>query len=506
MKKIIALLLAALMVIGMFAACTPADKTPDDTKAPETTDAPETTEGDKTDVPEKGDPVELTWYTVGGGTPSNWDSWTAKVNEYLEEKINVHLNYQIIGWGEWGDSRSVIVQTNEPYDLIFTDMGSFRGDIAMGAFAPLDELIAQTPGLTDLIPEGYLDGCRVDGNLYGIPAYKDCSMTNFFAWTKEHVDQWFPEYADAHTLAEIDAGLYAIKEGWGQTPMQLNADGISCLTGNKYDDCALGNFGLGIAYHGGTEFVPVFEQEDVLSDLNYMHKWYNDGIINSDAGQITGQNPAMTSVGVSQGWPAAAKGWGESRKAEVVVSKYEDTVLSTSSVQGSITCINATSEHKLEAMKLLELINTDTKLRDMMWYGEEGVNFEYIEENGETRVQKLPQEDADKWTGAAYTQGTFFVCTPEAGTVGNPFVDEVKVQNENAVVSPAMGFMPNTDAVADQIAACKAVFEDYKSLLYTGAGDPAETIESMMAAMRAAGFDDIQAEINAQFAEWQASK
>ena len=165
---------------------------------------------------------------------------------------------------------------------------------------------------------------------------------------------------------------------------------------------------------------------------------------------------------------------------------------------GSITCISNSSEHKLEALKLLELVNTDPVVRDMLWYGEEGDNFEYVDENGVKKVNKLNGD----WTMAAYTQGTFFVATPEVGSDG---YGEVKTQNENAVASPAMGFIPDTTEIADEISAVQAIFEQYKSLIMTGTGGQ-DSIDAMLADMRASGFDTILAEVNAQFAAWQAAK
>ena len=494
MKKIIAMLLAVMMVVGLFAACgeKPAETTAPagETNAPAETTAPAADAGNE-EIP------TLVWYQVGGGQPANYDSWQTKVNAYLEEKIGVHLDVQVVGWGDWGNRRSVIVQTNEPYDLMFTDMSTYTSDVQMGAFADISDLMAEVPGLTDLIPQDYLNACVVNGGLYGIPCYKDSSMTNFFVWTKADVDAYYPEYAEAHTLAEIDAGLRAVVAGTGTTGLLLNQDGLSCITGNKYDACTLGNIGIGIAYKGGTEFVPVYEQADVLADLALLQTWMADGLINSDAA-VAAEATGMCSLGVAQGWPGAAKGWGDGRGAEVVVSQFEDTVVSNDTVMGSITCISASSDHKLEALKLLELVNTDTTLRDMLWYGEEGVNFEYVEEDGVKKVSKLNGD----WTMAAYTQGTFFVASPEVGSDG---YGEVKVQNENAIASPAMGFIPDTTEIANEIAAVKAIFEEYKSLIMTGTGGQ-ESIDAMMAAMRESGFDTILNEVNAQYAAWLAAK
>ncbi len=474
MKKFLSMLLAVVMVVSMFAfigGSALAD-----------------------DVP------EIVWYMVGGGMPSNYDSWKAKVDAYLEEKIGVHLDVQCITWGDWGDRRTNIVTVNEPYDIMFTDSGSYVNDVRMGAFADLTDLIKETPGLTDLIPAAYLQACEIDGKLYAIPAYKDSSMTQFFIWTKEYVED-HPEYADAHTIADIGPILRDVYAETGEVFL-MNKDGISAIIGNKYDNIGTGLPTIGISYTAGTnEIVPVFEQEDVLADLRLMHEYFNEGLINQDAATAT-EATGMCALGVAQGWPAAAKGWGDGRGTPVVVSQFEDTVLSNDTVQGSMACISASSEHQLEALKLLELVNTDSWLRDALAYGEEGVNFEYVEENGEQRVHKLNTD----WTLAGYTQGTFFDMTLEAeadtGVAGNYYVDEVKVQNENAIASPALGFIFDSTPVADQLAACQATFAEYKGLIQTGAGDPDVYVPEMMEAMRADGFDDIQAELQSQFDAW----
>ena len=480
MKKFLSMLLAVAMVVSMFAFIGGSALASEE-------------------VP------EIVWYMVGGGQPSNYDAWKEKVDAYLEEKIGVHLDVQCVTWGDWGDRRTNIVTVNEPYDIMFTDSGSYINDVQMGAFADLTDLIKETPGLTDLIPAAYLQACEIDGKLYAIPAYKDSSMTQFFTWTKEYVED-HPEYADAHTIADIGPILRDIYEETGEVFL-MNKDGISAIIGNKYDNIGTGLAAIGISYTSGeNKIVPVFEQEDVLADLRLMHEYFNEGLINQDAATAT-EATGMCALGVAQGWPTAAQtAWGPGRGADVVVSQFEDTVLSNDTVQGSMACISASSEHQLEALKLLELVNTDSWLRDALAYGEEGVNFEYVEENGEQRVHKLNTD----WTLAGYTQGTFFDMTLEAeadtGVAGNYYVDEVKVQNENAIPSPALGFIFDSTPVADELAACQATFAEYKGLLQTGAGDPDVYVPEMMEAMRADGFDDIQNELQTQFDAWLAAQ
>ena len=66
MKKIIALLLACVMVLGLFAACG-GEKAPAETKAPEAA-APAETQAPAEGTPEV---PTITWVSVGGGMPTN---------------------------------------------------------------------------------------------------------------------------------------------------------------------------------------------------------------------------------------------------------------------------------------------------------------------------------------------------------------------------------------------------------------------------------------------------
>lgn len=512
-KKILALLLAAMMALAMLAGCTSNNDPQDGSQQPEEQQSTpvETPDNSGESQAPTGEIPTITWYTVGGGMPSNIDAWTEKANAYLEQKIGVHINVQCVSWDGWNQRRAVIVQSNEPYDIIFTDMSAFGSDVAMGAFADLTDLIKDTPGLTDLIPANYLDAVKVDGKLYGIPAYKDSSATQYFVWTKEHVDSYFEGWADVHSVADCTEGLRALKEGTGVAPVLLDKNGISCMVGNRYDNLCTGLPALGISYFDGSnKIVCTFEQEDVMEQFKIVHQWFSEGLINSDAAVLGDANNTMCTMGVAQGWPAAAGGWGLSRGADVVVSQFGETVMSNDTIQGSIACISASSQHKAEALKLLELVNTDTTMRDMMAYGEEGVNFKYLEKDGEKRVWKINND----WTLPAYTQGSYMTMTPtvdgkteeEAMSADfgvNPYITEVDAQNKSATVSPALGFNFDTTNVADELAACKAIFEEYKGQLYTGTGDPEVLVPEIMAAMRDSGFDAIVAEAQAQYDAWR---
>ena len=465
MKKILAMLLAVAMIATLFVGIAPAAKADD--------------------------VVTLKWVTVGSGMPANYDAWKDNLNAYLEEKIGVHLEVEVIGWGDWDTRRNMIVSTNEPYDIMFTNNGTFYNDVTIGAIADIGGIVeTAAPELFQFIPESYWDACKIDGKLYGVPTYKDSSATQYFVYDLAKVEATGLDYANAHTMQEVTPILQAMYEAEQSAVFILNKGGLDAIYGRQYDDISAGLPAIGVSYaNGKAEVVSVFEQEDVLADLNTLHEWYEAGYVNSDAATLA-EAPTYRPCFVAQGWPAAAKTtWGPNMGVgdQCVAIQWGDTVLSNATVQGSMNCISAACKNPEKALQLLQLVNTDSKVRDALYYGLEGDNFEYTADG---RVHKLNTD----WTMAGYTQGTFFQVTQTDDVDFNQW-DEVKTLNEQAVASPILGFSLNSEPIADELAACIAIFAEYRPILMTGTQDPAETVATMLEAMRDSGLDDIMEEI-----------
>lgn len=469
MKKLLALVLALIMVFSMTA------------------------------VAMADDVVTLKWVTVGSGMPTNYDTWLAKINPYMEEKIGVHIDMEVISWGDWDNRRNVIVSTGEPFDIIFGNDGTYVNDVTLGAYAEItDEMLKEyAPGLLELIPQGYWDACRVNGLLYAVPTYKDSSMTQYFVWDKDLLEANGIDASEAHDLKAVEPILYSLKDKSAEPMFPMASDGGGWQLSN-YDSFSSGLPAIGVRFDDSElKVVATLEQDDIMESLTTLHNWYTNGLINSDAATLS-ETSNYRICSVAQGWSyAAVSTWGPSMGVNAVAYQLGDTIVSNGTVQGSLNSISVNCEHPEKALAFLNLINTDSYVRDSFYYGEEGFNWHYNEEG------RLVKHTENKWTMAGYTQGTFFNVTQLADDEVNQW-DEVKALNDAAKPSVLLGFFFDNSNVQDELASCIEIFNRYRSEVLTGTTDPAVSVPQMMEEMRAAGFDTIVAEAQAQIDAWKA--
>lgn len=498
LKKVLALGMAGAMALSL-AACGGSDSSA-------TTSGSTSTGTSEASSTADGEVVNLKWVMVGNGMPSNYDEWLAQINPYLEEKIGVNIDVEVVGWGDWDQRRNVIVNTAGEYDILFTNVNTYTNDVGVGAFLDITDLLQEyAPTLWESIPENYWDACRVGGQIYAVPTMKDSSISNYVVWDKAAMDA---AGYDGSTMTDLQdlteplssEGFQNYIADYGTAAWPLSSSGATYLT-FTYDTMGAGLIAMGVKYNDTEgKVVSIYEQPEIMEYLKLFHQWYQDGIINSDAATASEEN-AYKPAAVAQGWPSAAvTTWGPNMGVEEAVAyKWGPTIMSNDSVRGSLNCISANCEHPDKALQFLELVNTDTYVRDLLYYGVEGDNWDYTDDTHEW----VHKNNAD-WSMAGYTQGSFFTVTPTDDFDFNQY-DEVEVLNENAEPSVLLGFSMDTSAVSTQLNQCISIAERYKSELLTGTADPEVMVPEMVAELNGAGFQEVMAEAQRQVDEFLAA-
>lgn len=500
-KKLMALALAGALGLSALAGCGNEEKpsnTPDTGKEEnQDQNQGEEQKEENQGGDSNGEVVTLKWVTVGNGMPDNYEAWLAQVNPYLEEKIGVNVDMEIVPWSDWDNRRSMIANSGEAFDILFTDQGRYSGEVTTGIFLELSDLLpTAAPELFNFIPEDYWTAASSKGGIYAVPTYKDSSVTNYFVWDTAVAEKYNIDYKNITDMSSLYDALKTIKEGEGGSPYYMSKNGANFLA-MKYDDLGTGLPALGVKYEDSskTVFNPL-EDPELVDNLKIVHQMYKDGIINGDAPQADDTNGYRTFF-VAQGWSGAAKtNWGPNNGIENCEAiQYGTTYLSNSTVRGSLNGISVNSKNPEKALALLQLVNTDPQVRDWYFYGVQGDNWDY--ENG--KVKKLKD---DPWAMAGYTQGTFFTVTPEVVSEDDPWA-EVIALNENATPSVLLGFDMDTSSVETELANCRNVIEKYKAELWTGAQDPEVLIPKIISELDAAGYQTILETAQEQVSSWQ---
>lgn len=479
-KKIIAAGLTATMVLGLATGCGGGGGSTAKNSAGE-------------------DIVTLKWVSLGSGMPDNYDSWIQKVNDYLGEKIGVNLDIEIVGYGDWDNRRNVIISTNEAYDIIFGTTVNYVSDIKLGAYYDITDLKDEyMADLNEMMPEEYWEAVTVDGKIYGVPTYKDSSISNYAVWDKSIVDEYNLDISQLTELDSLTPVFEQLKADKNDYPVYVKNDGVYYIF-DVYDRIGAGTQILGVRYDDPDARVCfTLEEDDIYSELETLHEWYQKGIINPDASTLS-EARTYNMWRVAQGWESAGKtSWGPAMGCDVEVQKVGDTILSNDTVQGSINMISANTKYPEKCLETLNLLNSDSTLRDMFYYGEEGVNFEYTDDG---KVHKLNQD----WSWAGYIQATFFVVTPEDTDIYDQW-DEIKALNEQAVPAVTLGFTLDTTEIADKLSNCNEIWLRYRSEVMTGVQDPAVAVPEIKEELMNAGFQDVLDEAQRQVDEFMASK
>ncbi|MBO7402348.1 MAG: hypothetical protein J6U10_05100, partial [Lachnospiraceae bacterium] len=167
MKKIVALLLVACMIIGSFTACG------------------KNNGGNGTDANGRPkDHVTLKMYFHGSNV-SDDKKVLEEVNKYLDEKLNVTLEPI---WGTWGDfdtNAVLAINGNDDVDIYFTCSWSadeYNLFAKRGAWVRLDNpennlLEKYGKEVWNLRPDVLTTGAKIEGSdgfgVYAVPGYKD---------------------------------------------------------------------------------------------------------------------------------------------------------------------------------------------------------------------------------------------------------------------------------------------------------------------------------------------
>lgn len=466
--------------------------------------------------------VTLEWYVRENPAPSNQMVWDA-INDYMEEKIGVRINFHYIATDEYGQKMQPMLMAGQKMDIInVNDALPYVEWAKKGAFVAMDDLLQYAPETAELVGEDFFNAMRIDGKVYAIPSVKDSvqmysarfnktlndelgltipteingyfDLVDYLYEAKAARDAKYPE------LSEMGVPItrcYADFEKWVQF------EKINSLLGTN----VAGIDGIAAAAADGSEVFSIFQTEEYAKMCRTIMQMRLDGLLYDgdvwyyDSDQVFKPNYVLNDIG--SGWVEAGINADDpvQKRWETAFVPYKDNVGMTTYLHNAANAISATSEHPVEAMKALELINTDEFIATAIRFGLEGVHYT-VNEDGTLNTDGMLNENNDNnfyWYGAQFGAIVYSKVPASKGTA--QFMEKLAAANAKAKAGN-MGFIFDPTPVQNEIAACSAKIDEYNTNLKFGKLATMEEVDASLAAFSAAlteaGIDKVVAECQAQ--------
>ena len=448
-------------------------------------------------------PIELIWYTIG--TPQkDLERVTEEINKYTLEKMNATVKINMLDFGDYTQKMQVKVVSGEPMDILFTSSWAldYVQNARKGAFMELDSLLDQQgKGIKETIDPAFLEGSKVDGHNYAIPANKELPAQEVWRFNKEFLDKYNLDISNVRSLESIEPLLKTIKENEPNiTPYAMVKDFMPVLP----FDYVIEKMPMAV-YLDTKDYkvVNILESPELKDTLKTIRKYYKAGYVSPEVDTTTSVDDLFKSgkwfMDRAATQPMADNLWTASYGYPVVSTPASDAYIYNWSVMGSMQAISANSEYPEKAMEFLNLLNTDAYLRNLVDSGIEGVHYEKI---GDNKMKNL--EQSKSYDMPTFSLGNIMITYLNESDPDNKW-EEFKKFNAAGVNAPLLGFNFDTSKITQEIAAIQNVREEFWSSLMTGTVDPEQYLPKANEKFKAAGLDKVIAEAQAQIDAWRAA-
>lgn len=500
--RLVALLLLAALLL---AACAPAG-------------APGAAPAADTGASDAGEYVPVTYTYAGSGIPADLQKVQDALNEIMHEKIGVHLTLEPIDFGAYNDKMQLRLASGEACDIIFTApwINSYTNNVANGVLLELDDLLqTEAPGLWASMPATTWDAARIKGNIYGVinqqifpkpwGVHVRTDLLEKYNFSLDTVTKW----------EDMEPFLEAVKEGEGITPVESDDQEGSLWRPTYYGidplDDGLGFVGVRADDEAMT-VLNVLETPEFREAANLTKKWVDAGYFSSSPPSADEERSNWRAGLYAMGYHVekpgndieaeTATGW-----KFTIKNLTDPLILDTAGATATLNAICKTSPHPIEAMRVLELLNTDAEVYNLLSRGIEGVHWVWVDEankvigypEGMTAETSTYNPNTDWMFG-----NQFNAYYRDARQVGA--WEATKEMNDTAFPSVALGFVVDRTPIQTEVAQVTAILKEKSVPISNGFVAYDEAMPALLDEINAAGAQKIIDEVQRQLNEWAAAK
>lgn len=519
-KQILAILLSCMLAISLFAGCGNTANNGGGTAS--NAGAASTSGGNAGSAADNGSTGEITKIVVAFPTWSGPPSDLAKVQDALNEisrrEIGVEAEFLVTDFASYGQQMTLMLSGNERLDVMITlsPMRLYTTGVQNGQFIDLEEDdLIQTygQGIIDAVGQQFIDACRVDGVLYGLPNNRDMAQGkgcfSFRTDILESVGYQFQNKGEIETGSmEVINDLFAkIHEKYPEMETYRPVTG-ALMQYSNVDFLGGNNFGVLMDYGQNLDVVNLFETDYYLEYCKQLRAWYEAGYITADAATDNTAPGDLTKSGKLAAYNTGGKPGIKAQESNLcgydmtIIQTGEDFIAS-SSVAGFPWVIPLNAADKVASMKYLDLLYTNADMMNLICWGIEGEHYVAKDDGQLTFPEGIDASSSGYSHAMNWMFPNQYLLKVWEGDDPNLW-NNVRSFNNEGIKSKALGFAFDSSNVSTEYTSVSNVYEEYQKSLEFGLMDPATGIAEMNAKMAASGLGLILEEKSSQLQKWAA--
>ena len=542
-RKIVSAVLVLAMVAGLTACGGTTDSGSTSGSSSESTS--ESSSGSDATV-EAGDidtseHVVITYLTTGdapsGEAKENLDKMLAELNAILTEKCNAEIAVSYTGWTDYLSVYNLtLAQMDGTVDLVGTasDWLDAWPNSKNGAFLPLSESMLQTyaPQTWASVSPEHWELCKYDGDIYLMPEDNYAQWTNHgfiyrndwaaAAGLSNGVNSWeeLTTYLEYVTANASDLGITVAWNSDGTNGVQMASGWVASHTNYvPIDGISTGGLWGGTSDDLYTLITPAYTDTDMMVEYaTMMKKWSDMGVCPTDVlNNVSSDNRSEFRQGLvaleqhhTQTWTDLCspgiddnKALQENPDASVGFFYFgEETknVVSLNITHGAMA-VSAGSKNPERALMVYDLIRNDEECYKLFNYGIEGVSYE-INADGLRTTPASYDPDTQNINGMTnYWWGRNDDLEVLDARKNWDSIDVLYKEYDGIKIDYPYGqFIPDMDNIQSMVNNVEAAYDEYMKLISYGKfqGTPEEIVAEMQAALKAAGIEEVTAELQSQ--------
>lgn len=457
----------------------------------------------------KKEPVELTWYLPKTPEHKDFTLVMQTVNEKLERKYGLRLN--IIGLDNYEKEMELINAGRKEYDLAFTSSWSndYYTNVAKGACLNLTELLpVYAPKLYEQTETRIWDAVSVKEQIYAVPNWQIQAKALGFSAPTEFLNDANISVREINTLEDIGTYMGSlvkthpdaimVRDSWTHVQryygyLDVLGEGVPGAINYK-----LGGKPVVVNQYDSKEFEDYVRLRKSWVDKGYMSNTYNASDLQESKAEDKDvkRRPYTLHIFV----PEYEKTLLRQRGYSWTNKQMSDAVMDSGSVLAALTCVSSTTTHPAEAVKMLEIMNSDEEIYNLLVWGIEGIHYERLP-NGKISINEESDYEGINHFHIGSQKNIYLTEEQEDDTI-----QQIADFNTSAIASPILGFSADTSEISAQISNCNVIISKRRDILDLGLIDADEGLEEFRRELKEAGVDAIISELQKQIDKWWQEK